>query len=767
MYDIRQFKPALYLLLLLGFSGFALAAESPAAWVLGVGPLSISAYLVWRGRFRPMPRFLSNVITLLALLYVLREVFIAGATPILVIGEFLVLLQVVKIWEQRGNRDWAQLLVLSLLLMVAASINTASLLFGVLMVVYLVVSLYCCLLFHLKVETDNARAAMALSCEHVNPATLRQDQRYLTRSMRRLTLLVSIAALISAVATFVLFPRGAGAGLLGPLQFKPSQTLVGFSDEVNFQNIARIQQNNSIVADVGVVHNGVEVRGGAPLLLRGLTYDHYTGSGHRGGGAWRWLRTDSQRGSVEMFQIDRDETANFVTPSDRLPDEWLQNIRLTPTGTNVLFAMGGPVSIRPRHALKVRFTPRDGVLLASELPAEPLEYEVVSSGSLGNDPPARGSGTPPANIDPKIGAYARRAQVSGTNAAGLLADQRKAGPGQPDALDEQIARNIERHLKTQFAYTLDLTDTRRIEGRDPLVAFLYDFKKGHCEYFAGAMTLMCQSLGMQARYVAGFHCDEFNGTPGAGYYIVRQSHAHAWVEVRTPEGWETFDPTSDRDAAEQVRKAGAWQKVKHLFNFLEFTYANAVIAYSNEDRANLIQRTETAMVNTVIRSSRGIDDLRRLGRQHWLNYPLFWKLASGALFMVMAAMSIAALAVIGRYALDKWRLRRRAARIGIGSLPPGEQLRLARQLGFYDDLLRLLWRHQIARPRHQTPLEFSRSLLFLPADAYEHIRRLTELFYRVRYGRAQLSPGRQRLLGNIIARLDAALVARSAISRGK
>jgi hypothetical protein len=28
MYDIRQFKPALYLLLLLGISGYALAAES-------------------------------------------------------------------------------------------------------------------------------------------------------------------------------------------------------------------------------------------------------------------------------------------------------------------------------------------------------------------------------------------------------------------------------------------------------------------------------------------------------------------------------------------------------------------------------------------------------------------------------------------------------------------------------------------------------------------------------------------------------------------
>ena len=43
-----------------------------------------------------------------------------------------------------------------------------------------------------------------------------------------------------------------------------------------------------------------------------------------------------------------------------------------------------------------------------------------------------------------------------------------------------------------------------------MVAFLYDLKRGHCEYFAGAMALMCQSLGMQARVVTGFKCDEYN-----------------------------------------------------------------------------------------------------------------------------------------------------------------------------------------------------------------------------------------------------------------
>jgi hypothetical protein len=110
-----------------------------------------------------------------------------------------------------------------------------------------------------------------------------------------------------------------------------------------------------------------------------------------------------------------------------------------------------------------------------------------------------------------------------------------------------------------------------------------------------------------------------------------------------------------------------------------------------------------------------------------------------------------------RWAWQRIRLRRRAARIGINSLPGVEQLRLARQLGFYDDLVRLLARRQLTRPPHQTPLEFSRSLLVLPSEAYDTVGRLTALYYRVRYGSAMLSPGQQRCLSNVIQRLDRGL----------
>ncbi len=65
--------------------------------------------------------------------------------------------------------------------------------------------------------------------------------------------------------------------------------------------------------------------------------------------------------------------------------------------------------------------------------------------------------------------------------------------------------------------------------------------------------------------------------------------------------------------------------------------------------------------------------------------------------------------------------------------------RSARQLGFGDELIQLLEKHRIVRPRHQTPLEFSNSLSFLPTEVYDvPVRRLTQIFYRIRYGQQEI-----------------------------
>lgn len=740
MYDIRQFRPTLYVLVLLGFLGYAVAAETLGIWFLATIATGLHAWLVSKDKFRPLPRLAANLITLVFAVFLVMRVRNIHGPPILAIGEFLIFLQLVKLYEQRGNRDLAQLLVLSLLLMVAAAISTGSLLFGGMFVAYLFLSLYCCLLFHLKTEADHARGVMGIDEKKLNPMTLKQDQRFLSRSMRRLTVFVSTIAILMAVTVFLFFPRGTGAGIIGNLAFKPSQAMTGFSDQVSFQDVARITQNETVVAYVEVQKNDQPWGGhGQVLYLRGSTPDQYDRERHV------WVRSNANANDVTSVSARNQEYTLNERPLGT--DRYRQSIRLLPTGSAVVFAMPGVVSIQPgREQMRFMFGRYDEVLQLQDPLQGEFPYTVVSTGQIA---PSRAEARPVTRTIPdRIKEYALRDEVAGTDEKGNLATQRLATP-EITALDERLAKNIEQHLQTAFQYTLDLTDARMVREEDPIVQFLYTIKKGHCEYFAGAMTLLCQSLGMEARVVVGFKCDEFNAV--GGYYQVRQSHAHAWVEVLTPNGWQMFDPTASRQAG-GARSEGFWRKLMNFVDYLEYAWGNNVVNYDADSRTTLIQSVDSGLTNTAIHTNSWIDDLKQK-----LDLANFWYVSSGMLSALMAAMVCTIVAAMLFFLYERVRLRRRARRIGLDQLPSSDQKVLARQLAFYDELLRTLDRRKIDRPKHLTPMEYCRSIGFIPGELYASIQRLTRIFYRVRFGGYRLTGPQQRRLMRVVERIDSAL----------
>ena len=95
----------------------------------------------------------------------------------------------------------------------------------------------------------------------------------------------------------------------------------------------------------------------------------------------------------------------------------------------------------------------------------------------------------------------------------------------------ELVRAIENHFldPSNYSYTQDYTDVERNTDIDPNEDFVSNFRTGHCEAFASAMTLMLRSQGIPARLVAGFHGGEYDDIEDT--YVVRGSHAHAWVEV--------------------------------------------------------------------------------------------------------------------------------------------------------------------------------------------------------------------------------------------
>jgi Ca2+/Na+ antiporter len=763
MYDIKQFLPSLYLVVLLGISGFCMAAESPGLWIFATAMVLTTAWLLKQKQYRSAPWPITLGIGIVGLIYTIDQVRTRAGSPIIAVGQFLVVLQIVKLWEQRSNRDYAQLLVLSLLLMVSAAISTASLGFGLLFIVYLFLSLYCCLLFHLKVETDDARAAMPTIAARYGEGPLRQDQHHLSSSMRRLTGLVACYALVAAVAVFLLFPRNTGAGVFGQFQWRPKNTMTGFSEEVSFQQVVKIAQNNDEVGTVKIWKDAQIESYHGPILLRGTTHDYYNGSDDAYQAAYQWTHgphSDNPYHSGYGEDMNDDSGSGTWTPSQTTDDgnrsrmadlpkpHYKQEIQLNPTGTPVLFSVAGPVAFKPEdignaRRLPPRYSSWDQTIRLSDVITQPIRYEMDATGDLGDEPSPDHQRS---HIDPLITQFAHR-----TDLTGGLAQQRDAEvAGRPDRglyytspLDDQIAQDIEGYLRKNFKYTLDLTKVERLQGRDPMVAFLYDFKKGHCEYFAGAMTLLCQSLGMDARLVIGFKCDDYNDF--GHFYTLRQSQAHAWVEVRTLDGWKTFDPTSS--AEDSTATASMLSKTKRFFDFLEYTWQSSVINYNSDNRENLIQTAESTLNQTAAHSTQSINGFRdKLDT-------ITNALATRIVGPLIAILSLGIFAAVAWFTLERFKLHRRAARIGIVDLPPSAQAKLMRQLGFYDDLLRLLEKHRIQRPPHLTQLEFCDSLSFLPTEAYDTIHRITRLFYKIRYGQAELEPAQQKRLANVIDRL--------------
>jgi hypothetical protein len=92
----------------------------------------------------------------------------------------------------------------------------------------------------------------------------------------------------------------------------------------------------------------------------------------------------------------------------------------------------------------------------------------------------------------------------------------------------------------EYFYTLE---PPRLEA-NAVDDFLFNTRRGFCEHFASALTMMARAAGIPARVVTGYQGGEYN--PMGGYLIVRQSDAHAWSEVWLGEerGWVRVDPTA-------------------------------------------------------------------------------------------------------------------------------------------------------------------------------------------------------------------------------
>ena len=110
---------------------------------------------------------------------------------------------------------------------------------------------------------------------------------------------------------------------------------------------------------------------------------------------------------------------------------------------------------------------------------------------------------------------------------------------------------IEGYLRRNYTYDLNVP----VPPKDKDVAdyFLFELRRGYCDYYATAMVVMARSVGVPARFVSGYSSGSYDA-PNARY-IVRELNAHSWAEVYFPNiGWIEFEPTSSQPEIERPEK---------------------------------------------------------------------------------------------------------------------------------------------------------------------------------------------------------------------
>ena len=602
---------------------------------------------------------------------------------------------VVKIVTAKTNRDYLLLKVIAFLELLAACVLSYSLNFFVFLLLFLI----------LGVATFTS-SEMRDSGFQLQAAT-RISGRALAIRLAAVALLVSAGILVITSGLFFFLPRTARAAFQHLVSHR--YYLAGFSNRVVLGEIGEIKKENSPVMHV---HMDRPEDRGLSLKWRGAVLVNFNGR------VWTSLQGPGQAirpdrsGQVQLDDARLRPGAGHIS----------YLVYLNDIASDALFFAGTPEFLRIDSTV-IRRAGGNYTLAYGD--ARNVSYQVYSrldpssSEDLNDDylEPLRGSvrreylQVPP--IDPRVGELAQK--IVGAEASPIVE-----------------ARLIEKYLKTNFGYTLELPAT---EPQDPIADFLFHRKKGHCEYFASTMAVMLRTVDIPSRVVTGFQSGVYN--PISGSQLIRTSDAHSWVEAWMPRrGWTTFDPTPPDPNPPRV---SLWTRLGFYTDAAEVFWQDWVVNY-NLDR-------QLQLASKMGQSSRhvGLNWFDRLGLAgpRWWNESLDFAKRYGFWLSSLGALALLAL-LFGKDGWRWWNTRRRVLKVQRGQAEASDATLL------YQRMLKVLKRRGVEKPVWLTPCEFARVLE--EPEVAVLVEDLTSAYNELRFGGRAEAAGRMVVL---LERLEA------------
>ena len=716
----------------------ALAALSLAALSLAerstpmlAGSLLLCAaswYALEGPRGRPLPKWLAGVLSAAAVV----GAVIAGldaraiAELIAITGRGLGAVLVIMLFSRRGTVDERSVIALAAGVLVAACMLSTALLVGVAVASATVAAVMSVTAYRLATGSERAAEARKAPPHALSPAPPPELPLRGSVSLRGVTAVSSALVLGVALVVFLVFPRlwRDSPGLFR--RAGPGTT--GFAPEIRLRTGDRISTSRREVFVVRWLDSaGQAVRFAGTPYLRGAVLDSYQPIDAR----WR----ASSANPVQItFRAEPGTFSNLGNPAiDTRVDTWTQVVEMRALVTDTMFTAWAPVAVSANAPRTVVLEPATGTLrdLGADDAGRYSTYQVkvrpfpspavIESLSWGQRP----SLEPDVFPVPEV----REEAVRILSESGLSADA-QAPPAGGDARWERarrIAGAFDAWMQPpRFRYTTDLSRFIAREGRDPIDLFLRDYRFGHCELYASAMAALCRSVGVDARVVVGYVALEYDEL--AGVYVVRESNAHAWVEVLTgPAQWSMYDPTPAADLIALHEAGRTWADAfRWLYDPIDFAWTRSVVAFDGSRQARLMDTTARELSEALGGVARRIGAWAQRVNSAFLLGP------SGYIWLG----SLGAVAVLGIWtAVSVARARRRErALLALGPLDAEARRRMRRDARFWVEAVEALRRAGLNRPGQLTPLAWAGALRESRPEVARTLERAALRLYEIRFG---------------------------------
>ncbi len=568
----------------------------------------------------------------------------------------LVYLQVHRARTAQGLSDDRLSLLFAMLMVLLASTTSRSPWMGLVML-GLVLGLPTTLLVLSLAELERQRAVRRESLG--------------TRGRALALLALGPGVLLVTAGFFLMIPRLNAEALS---EFGERQDLAGFDEGVELGELGEIKDNQELVLRMRVTDDRGEVQRG-PYYVRGVALDHFDGS--------RWT---AGVGEVARIAPADPGLAPQVAPEGLL----LQEIQLEPIQAAPIFALA---RVEALYSTQRAWRDRRGLRWAEE--PRRREYSVLSDPNRGLAVPKRAQRSPeflalPDDLDPRVGELAERVA------------------GQVDAPFAKAAA-LQGYLHDNYDYTL--LPTASTSGQ-ALSVFLFDSRRGHCEYFATALAVLLRAEGVPARLVNGFYGGDFN--PLTGQILVRQSHAHSWVEAHMPgQGWVRFDATPSGALPED-----SGGLLSQLLDALESRWYSSVLDYDLHRQVSGVTQLGQAVASLG-------------GEERVTPAAPEAQLPEGLLGVLVLVVAGAALAAVLGLLVRRWMFGKRPPRLRGVALVHGKARRLVRRRGW-------------TIPPSLPPVEAAGWLVEQAGEAARPLEELAWLHYRVRYASEPEGPALAR-----------------------